>query len=75
MNKVLLLSSILCTMLLSSCGFLLSPVGEELIVDGAEEVIKLEQELTHTTTTTTTTKEPAKEVTKESFKEVPKEVK
>ena len=45
MNKVLLLSSILCTMLLSSCGFLLSPVGEELVVDASEEVVKIEEEL------------------------------
>lgn len=75
MNKVLLLSSLLCTMLLSSCGFLLSPVGEELIVDGAQEVIKLEQELTHTKTTTTTTKEAEKEPLKETPKEAPKEAK
>jgi hypothetical protein len=75
MNKFLLLSSLLCTMLLSSCGFLLSPFGEELIVDGAQEVIKLEQELTHTKTTTTTTKETEKEPVKETSKESVKEVK
>jgi hypothetical protein len=58
-------------MLLSSCGFLLSPVGEELIVDGAEEVIKLEQELVKPAAP----KEAPKEAAKEPVKEVSKEVK
>lgn len=68
MNKILSFSSIVCVSLLSSCGFLMSPIGEELIMDGAQEVIKLEQQLTHTTAPTIV-KDPVKETSKEPTKE------
>jgi len=73
MKKVLLISSFLCTMLLSSCGFLLSPVGEELIVDGAQEIEKIEKEIVASANTPTV--EKPKENDKEPVKEVTKEVK
>ena len=75
MNKFLLISGLLCTTILSSCGFLLSPVGEELIVDGAEEVIKVEEELTNKTPPKTPVKDHKKEPAKQSVKGIYKEAK
>lgn len=69
MNKFLLFTSLFCITFLCSCGFLLSPIGEELIVDGAEEVIKIEKELTHPKTTNP----PSKESDKEPVKAIPNE--
>ncbi len=73
MKKVLLISSFLCTMLLSSCGFLLSPVGEELIADGAGEIVKIEKEIVAAANPPAV--EKPKESEKEPVKEVTKEVK
>lgn len=73
MKKVLLISSFLCTMILSSCGFLLSPVGEELVVDGAQEIMKIEKEIVDSTKAPVV--EKPKESEKEPVKEVTKEVK
>ena len=73
MKKVLLISSFLCTMILSSCGFLLSPVGEELIVDGAQEVMKIEKEVVASVNAAPV--EKSKESDKEPVKEVTKEAK
>lgn len=47
MKNFSILSIPLICLVLTSCGFLLSPAGEELIVDGAEELIKIEEELVH----------------------------
>lgn len=47
MKKLLILSSVTATMCLSSCGFLTSKVGEEIVVDAAQEVIKVEEEVVH----------------------------
>ena len=65
MNKIYILSIPLLSILLTSCGFLLSPVGEELIVDGAQELIKIEEELVHPSHS----KEPEKIVSAETPKE------
>jgi hypothetical protein len=70
MKNFSLFSMSLFPIFLSSCGFLLSPVGEELVVDGAEEVIKIEQELTHKPTNTMTTKESIPQLTKEPIKQL-----
>ena len=62
MNSYSLISYLLCVMILSSCGVLLSPVGEELIIDGAEEVIKIEKELVASPTSIIPIKELSPEV-------------
>lgn len=43
--KYLILFNVALVSLLCSCGFLLSPVGEELVVDAAEEAVKIEESL------------------------------
>ena len=52
MKKILVLSSVIGCVVLSSCGFLTSKVGEEIVVDCAQEVIKVEQEMTNPPTVT-----------------------
>lgn len=45
MEKNIILFGLFLCVLLTSCAFLKSPFGEELIEDAAEEVIKLEHDL------------------------------
>ena len=47
MNKIFIVFSLVLVSLLSSCGFLLSPVGEELIVDATDDAVKIEHSLVH----------------------------
>ena len=62
MNKIFIVFSLVLVSLLSSCGFLLSPVGEELIVDAADEAVKTEHALVHPSAPVST---PAPITTKE----------